>query len=331
VVKQEPSSGLAHLLVAKAQLKLGNISAAEGAIVPMVRANPQSADALIALADLYSAKKNGALARETYRRALKIRPTSHEALSGLTRLELSSGQPAAARAAIEQALTSAPDDPALVLLSGYALAATGDSPKAEAAFRRVIDLDPSIMDAYDGLTRIYLSQKRLDEAKAEYLSAIKKEPKTAVGATTMVGVILSVQGKHDEAKAQYQQALSLDNQTPVAANNLAWYYASTDQNLDEALALAQTAKAKLPDNWQVDDTLGWIYYKKGLTTLAITSLKEGAQKNPSSADVHYRLGLAYLKNGDQNNAQQSLQRALKLNPEFDGSEEAKRVLASMKG
>jgi Tfp pilus assembly protein PilF len=47
--------------------------------------------------------------------------------------------------------------------------------------------------------------------------------------------------------------------------------------------------------------------------------------------VHYRLGLAYLKNGDQNNAQQSLQRALKLNPEFDGSEEAKRVLASMKG
>src|SRR5207237_42233 len=114
---------------------------------------------------------------------------------------------------------------------------------------------------------------------------------------TMVGTILTLQNKNDEARKQYERALALDPQMPVAANNLAWDYAENGRNLDVALSLAQIAKAKLPDSASISDTLGWIYYKKGLGGLAINSFEDAVKQAPSDASIRYRLGLAYLKTG----------------------------------
>ena len=45
------------------------------------------------------------------------------------------------------------------------------------------------------------------------------------------------------------------------------------------LQLAQTAKAKLPDNPGVNDTLGWVYHKKGLGTQAVAALQEAVTRS----------------------------------------------------
>ncbi len=97
------------------------------------------------------------------------------------------------------------------------------------------------------------------------------------------------------------------------------------------MQLAQTAKAELPDNPNVSDTLGWIYYKKGLATLAITSFQQSVTQNPTNPRVHYHLGLAYLKNGEPQSARRAFQEALKLNPQFSEADDAKRQLATMRG
>jgi len=146
-----------------------------------------------------------------------------------------------------------------------------------------------------------------------------------------VGIILSLQNQPDQARAQYERALSIEPEAPVAANNLAWDNVVRGGNLDLALQLAQTAKAKLPNNADVSDTLGWIYYKKGLAGLAITALKDGVTQDRSNALIHYHLGLAYAKNGNQPEAQRSLEEALKLDPKFAGADDAKRVLGTLKG
>ncbi len=116
----------------------------------------------------------------------------------------------------------------------------------------------------------------------------------------------------------------------MAANNLASYLAERG-DLEAALQLAQTAKAGLPDDPRVSDTLGWIYYKKNLASLAVTSLEHSVSKNPSNPMSHYHLGLAYLKDGKTAAAQKALQRALQLNPTFTSAEDAKHVLATIKG
>jgi tetratricopeptide (TPR) repeat protein len=188
------------------------------------------------------------------------------------------------------------------------------------------------MDAYNSLAALYFSQNHLEDAKREYIEVARTQPKTAVAASTMVGVILTLQSKHTEAREQYKRAISLDPQAAVASNNLAWDYAENGgATLDVALSLAQTAKARLPARWETSDTLGWIYYKKGLTTLAVTALRQGIEQNPTNPMVQYHLGLAQLKNGDRTEAQKALQRALNLDPKFAAADDAKRVLETIKG
>ena len=133
-------------------------------------------------------------------------------------------------------------------------------------------------------------------------------------------------------RASSTSALVLDPQAAVAANNLAWDYAENGgASLDVALQLAQTAKARLPKSWEASDTLGWIYYKKGLVSRAVTALREASQQAPSNPTIHYHLGLAYLKDGHKSEAEAALQHALKLDPKFQAADDAKRALATIKG
>ena len=93
-----------------------------------------------------------------------------------------------------------------------------------------------------------------------------------------------------------------------------------------ALSLAQTAKEQHPDNPNIADTLGWIYYKKTAYGLAIAQLEDSREKMPQNPEVHYHLGMAYYKNGDPERAKQALQQALQLRQDFPGAEEARAVL-----
>ena len=87
----------------------------------------------------------------------------------------------------------------------------------------------------------------------------------------------------------------------------------------------------MPNSSQASDTLGWVYYKKDLATLAIATLRQASEQNPSNPVIHYHLGLAYLKNRDTVEARRSLEHALKLNPQFAGADDAKRVLTTLVG
>ena len=82
--------------------------------------------------------------------------------------------------------------------------------------------------------------------------------------------------------------LAIDPRSAIAANNLAWIYLDSGENLDIALQLAQTAKAALPNLPQVNDTLGWIFYKKGLFSLAEGPLKLAVERDNNPADPTYQ-------------------------------------------
>ena len=115
---------------------------------------------------------------------------------------------------------------------------------------------------------------------------------------------------------------------PVAANNLAFIYAEQGTNLDVALQLATSAKQRLPNDSNVDDTIGWIYYKKDIPSLAVGPLQDSLKKRPDAAEVLYHLGMTYAKLGDKVKARETLERAMKLDPKI-GGEDARRALASV--
>ena len=179
------------------------------------------------------------------------------------------------------------------------------------------------------LGQIYISEHRLDAALLEYEKAAANDP-SSVAAHTIVAMILEAQNKIDAARKRYQKVLDIDPNAVVAANNLAWSLAQQDQNLDVALQLAQRAKQHLASEARIDDTLGWIYYKKKLIPQAIASLEESVTRDPKNPLHHYHLGMAYLQSGDWPRARQALERALKQ-PGFAGAPDARKALAMIGG
>jgi len=95
------------------------------------------------------------------------------------------------------------------------------------------------------------------------------------------------------------------------------------------LKYAQIAKGRLPEDPSVMDTLGWVYYRKGLYDSAIAEFKASLAKAPENPTVAYHLGLAYHKKGETDKARAELNRALDLSGSFDGAGEAKRIIAEI--
>jgi tetratricopeptide (TPR) repeat protein len=331
VLKKQPQSGAAHYWYARTLLRLGDLVDTEREVAELVKDNPSSPDTQTLLGDFYWEKHDWARSRAAYTKALDLQPSSLDALSGLVRVNMVENKLPVARQLIDARSPQNSKDERLLLLAGSTYYLIGDFKQSEITFRRVLDVNPASLEAYNRLARLYLTQHRLDEAKQDYEDAVKQQPKIAVAASTMVGVILTMQNKPAEARKSYEQALALNSKAAVAANNLAWIYAENGgANLDVALQLAQTAKAQLPENAQTSDTLGWIYYKKGLGTLAIQALRQSVEQDPKNAVVHYHLGLAYVQAGERKLGAQSLQEALKLDPAFESAADAKKVLATIK-
>jgi Tfp pilus assembly protein PilF len=145
----------------------------------------------------------------------------------------------------------------------------------------------------------------------------------------MIGMILLAQRETELAKKKFEEVLAIDPLAVIANNNLAWMSAEAGHNLDTALGLAQTAAAQAPEQPEVMDTLGWVYYKRNRPDLAIPLFESCVKKAPTKAAYHHHLGLAYWKARRSAEARASLQRALANNPDAATADDARRALAQI--
>jgi putative PEP-CTERM system TPR-repeat lipoprotein len=329
-LKNAPRNPQAQLALVRGLMARRDVRRAESALQPLLKQYPNDAAVQTQAGMLSAMKGDRSGAARTLTRALELDPNHLDALGALVSLDLAGKNPSSAVARVETRLARTPNDAGALVLAARTYVATGDLKKAEQALRRAIEVDSSNYPAYSMLGHLYFSQRRLDEALAEFDELSKRQPRP-IQAHTLAGVILEAQKKPEDARKRYEQALALDPEMPVAANNLAWMYVETGGNLDVALQLAQAATRRLPDNPAIQDTLGWIYYKKGLIALAVPPFQRCVELDPSNPVFHFHLGLAYLKAGDSPKARTALRHALTLAPDFAGASEAKQALASLKG
>jgi len=323
-----PGNLEARLILARGLLARGEFDRATAVTREALDAYPKSG-AVHAQAGLLAMRKGDRTgARTAFEEALTLDPTLLEPLRALVALDVGERQMARARARIEARLQKTPKDGAILVLAARTWAATGDQMKAEEFLHRAVDANAANFEAYGLLAQLYISQRKLDQALAEYDKLAARQP-GAVGPQTMAGLILEAQGKQDEARVRYERVLDAAPKAALAANNLAWIYASRGEQLDRALQLAQTAKAELPDNAAVSDTLAFVYIKKQLGSLSVPLLKEAIAKEPGNPSFHYHLGLAYSQTGDKASARYALEQALKLKPDFDGAVDARTLLATL--
>jgi tetratricopeptide (TPR) repeat protein len=328
VVEERPTNGEARLLLLHGLIAAGDFSQASYQLQVLTKTNPNSAAVLNAAGMLATAREDTEAARLAYARALEAEPRSYQALAGLLNAEMQGKQFGRARALIEKKLAEMPNDPNTLLMAAQTYSALGDAFEMEQALKKTVEADPASLQAYTMLGKMYYQQGRLDLARRELEKYVSTAPLSVPG-NTMLGTILELQGRKDEAKTRYGKALQIDPRAAVAANNLAWINANSGGNLDMALQLAQTAKSQLPNRHEIDDTLGWIYYKKGLSSMAIESLSASTQRQPDNPSYNYHLALAHHQNGNKEEARKLLEKALKSKSTFDGADEAKKLLESL--
>jgi len=172
-------------------------------------------------------------------------------------------------------------------------------------------------------------KKFFDDAKARLAKVVEKNDKN-VGAHVLLGMVLNSEGKTDAANKEYRKVLTLSPKHPLAANNLAANLADGGGNLDEALKFAQIAREAAPEDPSVGDTLGWVYYKKGLFETAYPLIADAAGKLKNNASIRYHHGMVLAKKGKNKEAAAELNAALSLDPKFPGADEAKKTLEGLK-
>ena len=118
----------------------------------------------------------------------------------------------------------------------------------------------------------------------------------------------------------------------AAANDLASLlsdYPSSARDLDEALDWAKKVQAAAPGELTVQDTLGWVYYRKGDLQKAYGLISPVAAKVKDNPSINFHMGMVLFKMGKVPQAKDYLNKALASNALFTGREEAMKTVQQM--
>ncbi len=325
-----------YIYRALAEMSRQKYSDAEQDLRKAMAVAPASPEPYVQMGNLRQAQKQYPEAIKSYQEALDKNPRFTPALQGIMNVYIVQKQPDQAVAAARSQLAKAPSSDFYDLL-GTELFARKDFAGADSAFRKALELDQNNSDAVVKLGQAQvaqggMSQAAMSQALATYLQSIKDHPRE-IAFYILAAELYDAQGNWEEAKALYQKALDIQPDNALASNNLAYGMLEHGGNVDVALAMAQTARRGMPDSWVFADTLGWAYFQKGVYQSAIDMFQEALRLNEKQggtdrSTVHYHLGLAYEKANQPAQAKQQLERALKINPNYD---DARKALSELRG
>jgi tetratricopeptide (TPR) repeat protein len=262
-------------------------------------------------------------ARASLDAVLRQTPEDVPALRALVQLYSLQNQPAAALRTVREYAASRPNSAPVQNFLGELLVAAGKSAEARAAFTAAQTADPRFRPAQLALARLDVSEGKLDAAHhtlADLLAGNRNDPELWL----YMGWLENEEKDYPQALAYFRKVVDADPANVVALNNLAYLLAARNGQFDEALKYAQQVKELAPDNKGVDDTIGWIMYRKGLYRSAVKYL-ESAAAGQADPVIRYHLGMAYLKTGDKR-GEPTLRAALKSAPGVPEARMAQQLL-----
>ncbi len=262
-------------------------------------------------------------ARASLDSVLKQNPEDVPALRALVELYGLRNQQAAGLQALREYAAGHPRAAPVQNLLGETLLAAGKPADARAAFTAAAAADPRYRPARLALARLDVSEGKLEAAHRE-LADLSAGGRNDPEVWLYVGWLANEEKDYPRALEYFRKVVDADPSNVVALNNLAYLLASQTGQFDEALKYAQQVKELAPDNKGVDDTIGWIMYRKGLYRSAVKYL-ESAAEGQADPVVRYHLGMAYLKTGDRR-GEPTLRAALKSAPGLPEARMAEQLL-----
>ena len=129
--------------------------------------------------------------------------------------------------------------------------------KAIQAYQKVIELDPTYVEAYNNLGITYQMVGDVDRASGAYQKATEMNPRYEKGYNNL-GILLLLKGRYDEALEAFQKALAINS-----------------SNIESHI------------------NLGILFKKKGQWEKAIESYQRALAIDPLHRETHYNIALLY--------------------------------------
>ena len=178
--------------------------------------------------------------------------------------------------------------------------------RAEAEYRRAIELNPSYATAHHWFADFLAGLGRLDEATAEIKKALAADPLSPVIAVTL-GEMYGRAGQFDRAIAQYRKVLEMYPMFPQAHSLLAETYAYRGMYAE---AVAETTMGD--PQWGGVEPVTWAYglAMSGRKTEALRLIPE-IKKKSDAQHIDYNLAVVYTALGDNDRAFEGLEGAFR--------------------
>lgn len=328
-VSDNPQSIRGHELLAAALAASGREDEANETFGKLIDIDPERAESHYEFGvSLQTRGKLDAAMRE-FEAALALAPAYADPMTQIVLIDVMNGKSAAALDRLDQQLAKVPRSGPLYDLIGLVHASRQEITQAESAYRRAVQLDPGLVDAHVRLAELYNATGRFDLAITQADSARRVDPRN-VRALMAWGVGHQQRGDTAQAREAYETVLSLSPKFAGAANNLAYLLADQPGQEAAAYKFASIARDNAPDDPHVGDTFGWVLYRRGDYTRAMTVLTNSAEKLPDSPSVQYHLGMVAQKLGQTETARAALTKAVSSPQDFPGKDEARRTLAQLK-
>ena len=204
----------------------------------------------------------------------------------------------------------------------------GNVDQARAAYLKEKEVSPQMVSVDISLAELDLLGGHVDAAR-QRMNGVLARDKNSAPALFLLGSIEYTAKNTDAAIANYRKALAITPNNVLLLNNLAFLLAETPDMADEALKYAQQAMQLQPESPAVLDTIGWVYYRKGIYRTAVDYLTNAVKKD-STPLRRYHLAMSYMKAGEEQKGRELLRSIAKLDPNLSETKLAQQALTQVK-
>lgn len=313
----------AYTGLAQVELKQGNRKAAVDVLEAGVAKQPQEPN-LVALLAEQLLPQTPARVLQLVEPILVASPKNARLQEIASRAYLAQRAFPAAIAALKKWSELSPADASPKLLLANALSASGDRAAAGALLARAVELHKGNRDLLLAKARLHLENKQ-PEMAASIVQELRRTAPNFFPAIWLDYEMARADNRLDQARASLKAAASLVADSAAACALVTQAYISLDDK-ETAVKLAQNFAATYPERVAAVELLGDTLVSIGNQQAALAAYRKGAVLDSKSVSLTYKIAMTLAATNDLGGAEQSLNRAIELNPAFLDAYLAKGML-----
>jgi len=314
VLRAQPESERALLLLARSHSAMANRELAQDAYRRLIEINPAHSTASTELAELLARSGDVPMAEEVLREQLAANPEDRRAGSSLIQALLLQGDIEGAETQARTMLDFGDDTGLAEYQLGRVLQAKQSSQQAIDAYKDALRKNPRAPEPLQGLIAILVNADRSDEA-VDYLSTHRDQYPELLAPRMLLAAVYTRQGKIEAAAEQYEEIISLEPSATRAYASLGALYPDDQQKRRDIYQRGIDAN---PKEQPIHLLLASDYERTGQFEDAIKIYENILENNANNILAANNLAALLL---DYRSDTESHARALKLSRQLENSDQ----------